>query len=52
MIMLLAFIMDLVVWHKADRINIDPENSRTTEKSLVVEPILDLPPKTKPESEV
>lgn len=29
--MFLAFIMDLVVWKKADRIDIDPENSSTSE---------------------
>lgn len=30
-IMFLAFIMDLVVWKKADRIDIDPENASTSE---------------------
>jgi hypothetical protein len=30
-IMALAFIMDLVVWHKAHRIDIDPESSTTSE---------------------
>jgi len=29
--MLLAFIMDLVVWHKAHRIDIDPESASETE---------------------
>jgi hypothetical protein len=41
--MALAFIMDLVVWHKAHRIDIDPESSTTSsetdfEKPITVEP--------------
>ena len=38
-IMMLAFVMDIVVWHKAHRIDIDPEsNSSETdfEKSIGV----------------
>lgn len=30
-IMLCAFIMDLVVWHKAHRIDIDPESSTSSD---------------------
>lgn len=31
--MFLAFIMDMVVWKKADRIDIDPENNSSTSET-------------------
>lgn len=40
-IMVLAFIMDLVVWHKAHRIDIDPESSNSdaeVEKTIAIVP--------------